>query len=88
LKPASRFKIAPTDGARPRPPTPTHQPPGDVSEDADELSMNGLPVALRIETTIEPQLTEEAARRYPHTQAWMNKYLGILIFKLRPLASH
>ncbi len=43
---------------------------------------------LWIETVIEPQLTEEAARRYPHKQAWMNKYLGILIFKLRPLASH
>jgi len=40
---------------------------------------------LWIETAIEPQLTEEAARRYPHKQAWMNKYLGILIFKLRPL---
>lgn len=43
---------------------------------------------LWIETAIEPQLTEEAARRCPHKQAWMNKYLGILIFKLRPLASH
>jgi SAM-dependent methyltransferase len=43
---------------------------------------------LWIETAIEPQLTEEAARRYPHKQAWMNKYLGIVIFKLRPLASH
>src|SRR4051794_38241382 len=43
---------------------------------------------LWIETAIEPQLTEEAARRYPHKQVWMNKYLGILIVKLRPLASH
>ena len=43
---------------------------------------------LRIETAVEPQLTEEAGCRYPHKQAWMNKYLGILIFKLRPLASH
>ena len=43
---------------------------------------------LWIETAVEPQLTEQAARRYPHKQAWMNKYLGILIFKLRPLASH
>jgi hypothetical protein len=43
---------------------------------------------LWIETAIEPQLAEEAARRYPHKQAWMNKYLGILIFKLRPLTSH
>lgn len=40
---------------------------------------------LWIETAIEPQLPEDARRRYPHKQAWMNKYLGILIFKLRPL---
>jgi hypothetical protein len=40
---------------------------------------------LCIETAIEPQLPEDARRRYPHKQAWMNKYLGILIFKLRPL---
>ena len=39
---------------------------------------------LWIEKTIEPQLSEEARIRYPHKQAWMNKYLGILIFKLRP----
>jgi len=39
---------------------------------------------LWIETAIEPQLSEDAARRFPHKQAWMNKYLGILIFKLRP----
>lgn len=41
---------------------------------------------LWIESASEPQLTPEAARRYPHKQAWMNKHLGILIFKLRPLA--
>ena len=39
---------------------------------------------LWIETAIEPQLSEDARRRYPHKQAWMNKYLGILIFKLWP----
>ena len=39
---------------------------------------------LWIETTIEPQLCEDARRRYPHKQEWMNKYLGILVFKLRP----
>ena len=39
---------------------------------------------LWIETAIEPQLSDDARRRYPHKQAWMNKYLGILIFKLRP----
>lgn len=42
---------------------------------------------LWIETAVEPHLSEEAARRFPHKQAWMNKYLGILIFKLRPLTS-
>ncbi|WP_251043393.1 hypothetical protein [Arthrobacter sp. ISL-48] len=40
---------------------------------------------LWIEITVEPQLSADAGRRYPHKLAWMNKYLGILIFKLRPL---
>lgn len=40
---------------------------------------------LRIETVTEPQLSEEARRRYPHKQEWMNRYLGILVFKLMPL---
>jgi SAM-dependent methyltransferase len=39
---------------------------------------------LWIETALEPQLSDEARRRYPHKQEWMNKYLGILIFRLRP----
>ncbi len=39
---------------------------------------------LWIETAVEPQLPGDARRRYPHKQAWMNKYLGILVFKLRP----
>jgi hypothetical protein len=37
-----------------------------------------------IETAIEPQLSEDARRRYPHKQVCMNQYLGILVFKLRP----
>jgi SAM-dependent methyltransferase len=40
---------------------------------------------LWIEAAIEPHLSEEDAARFPHKQEWMNKYLGILIFKLRPL---
>jgi len=40
---------------------------------------------LWIETAVEPQLSEDDRRRYPHKQEWMNRYLGILIFKLRPL---
>lgn len=40
---------------------------------------------LWIETAVEPQMPAEAAMRYPHKQAVMNKYLGILMFKLRPI---
>jgi len=43
---------------------------------------------LWIERTIEPQLSEDARRRYPHKQEWMDKYLGILIFVLRPLPTN
>lgn len=42
---------------------------------------------LWIEATVEPQLSEDSRARYPHKQEWMNKYLGILIFKLRPLSA-
>ena len=40
---------------------------------------------LWIETAVEPQMDEETRQRYPHKQAVLNKYLGILVFKLRPL---
>ena len=40
---------------------------------------------LWVEEAVEPQMPAEAAERYPHKQAVMNKYLGILMFKLRPL---
>lgn len=40
---------------------------------------------LWIERTVEPQMPAEAAERYPHKQAVMHKYLGIIMFKLRPL---
>jgi len=38
-----------------------------------------------VETTVEPQMSRESADRYPHKQDVLNKYLGILMFKLRPL---
>ncbi|GAB3923768.1 hypothetical protein GCM10029976_014470 [Kribbella albertanoniae] len=55
--------------------------PYTMSDLLNEFSAAGL----WIETTLEPQLTEQARRRHPHKQEWMNKHLGILIFKLRPL---
>lgn len=54
--------------------------PYTISDLINVFSAAGLWIA----TAIEPQLSEDARRRYPHKQAWMNKYLGILIFKLRP----
>lgn len=42
---------------------------------------------LWIETAAEPQLSAAARRRHPHKQQWMDKHLGILIFKLRPLST-
>jgi len=40
---------------------------------------------LWIEEAVEPQMPAEAAKRYPRKQAVMNKYLVILMFRLRPL---
>lgn len=40
---------------------------------------------LWIETTVEPQMPVEAARQYSHKQAALDKHLGILVFRLRPL---
>ena len=37
-----------------------------------------------VESTIEPQMSREIGERYPHEQAVLNRYLGILVFKLRP----
>lgn len=39
---------------------------------------------LWIEAALEPQLSSDARRRHPHKQAWMDKHLGILVFRLRP----
>lgn len=54
--------------------------PYTISDLLNTFSESGL----WIERTIEPQLSIEARRKYPHKQDWMNKYLGILVFKLRP----
>ncbi len=40
---------------------------------------------LWVESAVEPQMPADVGQRYPHKQAVMNKYLGILMFKLRPL---
>jgi SAM-dependent methyltransferase len=36
---------------------------------------------LRVTECTEPQLTSEQAERYPHKQAWMDRYVGIIIFR-------
>lgn len=39
---------------------------------------------LYIESVVEPQMSDTDRQRYPLKQIWMGKYLGILVFKLRP----
>jgi 2-polyprenyl-3-methyl-5-hydroxy-6-metoxy-1,4-benzoquinol methylase len=41
---------------------------------------------LWVECAVEPQLSEPDREKFPHKQEWLNKYLGILIFKLKPLS--
>ena len=38
-----------------------------------------------VETTVEPQMSREFGEKYPHKKAVLDRYLGILMFKLRPL---
>ena len=40
---------------------------------------------LWIEHALEPQLTGEQRRRFPHKQAWLDQHLGIIVFRVRPL---
>ena len=40
---------------------------------------------LWIEEAVEPQLSEEDQRRFPHKQAWLDEHLGVIVFKLRPI---
>jgi SAM-dependent methyltransferase len=37
-----------------------------------------------VERVLEPQLSEEKKRQYPHKQAWLSQYIGIIIFRARP----
>lgn len=42
---------------------------------------------LWVEEAVEPQMSDDNRRRYPHKQAVLDKYLGIIMFTLRPLPS-
>jgi SAM-dependent methyltransferase len=42
---------------------------------------------LWIEHALEPQLSEEHRRQFPHKQAWLDRHLGIIVFRARPLAA-
>jgi SAM-dependent methyltransferase len=39
---------------------------------------------FRVERILEPQLPDEKKQRYPHKQAWLARYVGIIIFRARP----
>lgn len=40
---------------------------------------------LFVEHAVEPQLNAENRNLYPHKQQWLERYLGVLIFVLRPI---
>jgi SAM-dependent methyltransferase len=40
---------------------------------------------LWIEHALEPQLSEEHRRQFPHKQVWLDRHLGIIVFRARPL---
>ncbi len=42
---------------------------------------------LRVERAAEPYISDDEGRRFPHKRDWMNRYLGIFVFKLRPVDS-
>ena len=37
---------------------------------------------LRLTGCTEPRLTREQAELYPHQQEWMDRYVGIVVFRL------
>ncbi len=40
-----------------------------------------------VDRVVEPTLTEEQRRQFPHKQAWMDRYAGTLILRARPRAA-
>ena len=41
---------------------------------------------FRIDRAVEPQLSDQQKAAYPHKQAWLDKYIGIILFRARPLS--
>ncbi|GAB3917698.1 methyltransferase [Microlunatus endophyticus] len=41
---------------------------------------------LHVEHAVEPQLSAENRHQCPHKQKWLDKYLGVILFVLRPVA--
>ncbi|MFC7624622.1 class I SAM-dependent methyltransferase [Microlunatus sp. GCM10028923] len=38
---------------------------------------------LYVDRVVEPQLSEEARHRYPHKQAWLSRYVGVILLRAR-----
>jgi len=41
-----------------------------------------------VDRVVEPTLTEEQRKQFPHKQAWMDRYAGTLILRARPRAEN
>ena len=60
--------------------TVTHQV-NTVAETVNVFAAAGL----WMEEAVEPRLSAEDRRRFPHKQAWLDEHLGVIVFKLRPV---
>jgi SAM-dependent methyltransferase len=67
----------------------TYRPSWDLSVELSRRTrrfsdmLNAFSVAgLRVARCTEPQLSSQQAERYPHKQQWMDRYVGIVIFRL------
>lgn len=49
-----------------------------------DMVNNLVDAGFVIDRVVEPQLTDEQRRRYPHKQAWMARYFGMIAFRARP----
>jgi hypothetical protein len=63
---------------------PTTSAPAVGKDSLDRLLEWPAERALIGDVAVEPQLGQHDRRRFPHKQAWLDKHLGMIIFRLRP----
>jgi SAM-dependent methyltransferase len=49
-----------------------------------DMLNNFAAAGLRVAEAVEPVLSDEMKAQFPHKQEWLNRYLGVIIFRLIP----